>query len=770
MPITPTYPGVYVEEIPSGVRTIVGVGTSAAAFVGYTQRGPTNAGVQIFNFGDYERQFGGLHKDSPVSYAVQQFFLNGGSEAWIVRVADGAGAASVSLKNGVGPVLTNPEVLELTAKSEGAWGNLLRVEVDYDTANPDSLFNLTVSELRDQNGTLTVARVEKHRNLSMSSFSPSFVEGAINAASELIEATRVAPASAYQDDNATSTSGELAAADLLLLDDDHRALALTLDGAGPLQFDFKAAGAPTPATVTALAALIETAAQTAFGPGTITVVASGTRLLTTSQTPNGQGEKSQVVFGNASVRNAAGVLKLGLANGGREVQGTSGARPRESGTAGDSLAALNLGTLPASGSVQVTLKAQGIPDDGPLVLPLWGAAPLPPTPVSLEELATQVQSAVAASPKAALNQARVSLVASRLQVRAGGPNPNVRLEFGAIAATPTLTLGLNNSAGWNVAAYALGSAGLSAQAQVAGTAGSDGTPPVPASIKGSRALKTGIYALEDVDLFNILCLPDVSDVGVLADAIVYAAERRAFVVLDFPASVDTMVEAKQWLNTNATLRHKNAAIYFPRIHMGDPLDQGRVRAFPACGAVAGAYARTDAARGVWKAPAGTEASLRAVRKLDYQLTDPENGVLNPLGINAIRLFPVYGPVVWGGRTLDGADALASEWKYVPVRRFALFLEESLFRGTKWVVFEPNDEPLWAQIRLNAGAFMQNLFRQGAFQGQTPREAYFVKCDRETTTQTDINLGIVNILVGFAPLKPAEFVIIRIQQMAGQIAT
>ena len=181
-------------------------------------------------------------------------------------------------------------------------------------------------------------------------------------------------------------------------------------------------------------------------------------------------------------------------------------------------------------------------------------------------------------------------------------------------------------------------------------------------------------------------------------------------------------------------------------------------------------ARTDAERGVWKAPAGQEADDRGRRpELAVTLTDRENGQLNPLGVNCIRTFPVIGNVVWGARTLDGADALASEWKYVPVRRLALFLEESLYRGTQWVVFEPNDEPLWAQIRLNVGAFMQNLFRQGAFQGTTPREAYFVKCDKETTTQNDINLGIVNILVGFAPLKPAEFVIIRIQQMAGQVA-
>ena len=120
--------------------------------------------------------------------------------------------------------------------------------------------------------------------------------------------------------------------------------------------------------------------------------------------------------------------------------------------------------------------------------------------------------------------------------------------------------------------------------------------------------------------------------------------------------------------------------------------------------------------------------------------------------------------------MAGADDFGSDWKYIPVRRLALYLEESLYRGTTWVVFEPNDEPLWSQIRMNIGAFMHTLFRRGAFQGKTPTDAYFVKCDKETTTQNDVNLGIVNILVGFAPLKPAEFVVISIQQIAGQIQT
>jgi phage tail sheath protein FI len=178
-------------------------------------------------------------------------------------------------------------------------------------------------------------------------------------------------------------------------------------------------------------------------------------------------------------------------------------------------------------------------------------------------------------------------------------------------------------------------------------------------------------------------------------------------------------------------------------------------------------ARIDGSRGVWKAPAGTEADVRGIIGVDCRFSDGENGVMNPKGINTIRIFP-NGIVNWGARTMDGDDSFASEYKYIPIRRLALYMEESLYRGLKWVVFEPNDEPLWSQIRLNVGAFMHNLFRQGAFQGQTPRDAYFVRCDANTTTQNDRNLGIVNIMVGFAPLKPAEFVVIYLQQMAGQV--
>jgi phage tail sheath protein FI len=294
---------------------------------------------------------------------------------------------------------------------------------------------------------------------------------------------------------------------------------------------------------------------------------------------------------------------------------------------------------------------------------------------------------------------------------------------------------------------------------------------------GSQADKSGMYALSKVDLFNLLCIPpDARDKDtpkeVYQDALAFCVKRRAMLIVDPPADWKDANDITSNNKLNALGLSgdgaRNAAIYFPRVLAADPLRGSQLDTFVPCGMVAGVMARTDVQRGVWMAPAGIDAGLNGTAGLKVVLTDDENGMLNPLGINCLRSFPIVGRVVWGSRTLRGADLLADDYKYVPIRRLALFIEESLYRGTQWVVFEPNDEPLWAQIRLNVGAFMHNLFRQGAFQGKTPQEAYFVKCDKDTTPQNDINLGIVNIVVGFAPLRPAEFVIIKIQQIAGQI--
>lgn len=308
----------------------------------------------------------------------------------------------------------------------------------------------------------------------------------------------------------------------------------------------------------------------------------------------------------------------------------------------------------------------------------------------------------------------------------------------------------------------------------------DGGPLLKSDFTGARKEQAnkGLYALNKADLFNLLCIPGYKDTAlgfdvdkeVVSAAASYCEARRAILLVDSPASWRTKADAKAGIALGVGTTSRNAALFFPRLRQPNPERNNQKQDFGPGGAVAGVFARTDAQRGVWKAPAGSQATLIGVPELAVPLTDAENGELNPLAVNCLRNFPVGSKVVWGARTLAGSDQAASEWKYIPVRRTALFIEESLYRGLKWVVFEPNDEPLWAEIRLNVGAFLHSLFRSGAFQGQTPRDAYFVKCDTETTTQNDINLGVVNIIVGFAPLKPAEFVIIRIQQMAGQIDT
>jgi phage tail sheath protein FI len=531
MPITPTYPGVYIEEIPSGVRTITGVATSITAFIGRTARGLANEPTMINSWGDFERTFGGLQVDYPMSYAVRDFYLNGGQQAIIVRLQKNAKTA------------TNDD-LKLVAATEGSWGNTITYTVDSNgitddvaaryNVPKDDLFNLTVYE----------------------------------------------------------------------------------------------------------------------NPG------------------KGRVER----FANVSVKADAGSRRLD--------------RVLED----------------ASNLVRVQKKDDGTPN---LIAAKPANSPAEEDPAKTKD-------------------------------------PAKFKKF------------------------------------------KDGTDSDPlandADIIGSKDNKTGMYAFDKADLFNLLCIPPDSrqgntSTGVYATAMKYCADRRAMLIVDSPsawsANKDTAAAtaAAGISGLNLTgIEARNAALFFPRVTQSDPLREDQWDTFVPCGIIAGVMARTDVTRGVWKAPAGLDASINGVQGLQVNLNDPENGMLNPLGINCLRAFAVGGRVVWGSRTLRGADQLADEYKYIPVRRLALYIEESLYRGTQWVVFEPNDEPLWAQIRLNVGAFMHGLFRQGAFQGQTPKDAYFVKCDKETTPQDQVNLGIVNIVVGFAPLKPAEFVIIKLQQMAGQIQT
>jgi uncharacterized protein len=534
MPAALTYPGVYIQEVPSGVRTITGVATSITAFVGRAAAGPTDQPTMLTSFADYARQFGGLEVACPMSYAVRDFYLNGGTLALIVRVVhDDAATATITLAGDGSP----SDDLVLEASSAGEWGNRLSAAVDHDTDR--ALPRASPPATNPQRFNLTV----RYR---MQAGKDNFV--------------------------------------------------------------------------------VET-------------------------------------FGSVST-------------------------------------------------------VEGDPRFLPLVLERESA-----------------------------------------YVRMSGTMPVAR------PPSNVTTVGSQRVVAW---------------VDADSGSGSDGSPIDDNDVIGEQDPKTGIYALNRADLFNLLCIPPLArDISALPSiwtppsaatyqaALALCVDRRAMLIVDpdpaWASSIDQAIG-------NAVDGRNDLNLYFPCVLEVDPLRDSRVDTFAPSGIIAGIMARTDVSRGVWKAPAGLDASLNGVQDLQVNLNDLENGQLNPLGINCLRSMGVNGRIVWGARTLRGADESADEYKYLPVRRLALFLEESLYRGTQWVVFEPNDEPLWAQVRLNVGAFLQGLFRQGAFQGATARDAYFVKCDGQTTTQNDINLGILNVIVGFAPLKPAEFVVIQIQQMAGQIAT
>jgi hypothetical protein len=535
-----SYPGVYIQEVPSDVRTIVGVDTATTAFIGRTRRGPVDTPMVINSYADFERIFGGQWLKSTLGYAVNDFFLNGGSKAVVVRVFKAAAGST-------GRAQIDANGLKLEAKYPGSWGNDLAARITYiatdaEVDNPDS-----------KKGQVARSVAERFPDVE--------------------------------------------AKDLFTL----------------IVRDLKTGTTETFEHVTA-----------AKGPRQIKeVLAQGSQLVQAPTAPTAR---------------------------------------------------------PAAHQVEPGASFNTVWDD---------------------------------------------------------PDTHTK----ATANT-----------------------------------GSDGSDLD--DVLGDQARKTGLYALENADIFNLLCIPPFkgSDVSatddvtgdVWAKAAAYCLKRRAMLLVDPPKNWDK-VGAREGVPLPGIGAHTNAALYFPRIKKPNPLRDNQIEEFAPCGSIAGIMARTDAVRGVWKAPAGLEASINGAFDLKVPLTDAENGELNPLGINCLRKLPAAGNVVWGARTLVGDDRLASQWKYIPVRRTALFIEESIYRNIQWAVFEPNDEPLWAQLRLNIGVFMHGLFRQGAFQGQSPKDAYFVKCDATTTTQADIDKGIVNVVVGFAPLKPAEFVVIYIQQIAGQLA-
>ncbi|MGB8508731.1 MAG: phage tail sheath subtilisin-like domain-containing protein, partial [Pyrinomonadaceae bacterium] len=313
----------------------------------------------------------------------------------------------------------------------------------------------------------------------------------------------------------------------------------------------------------------------------------------------------------------------------------------------------------------------------------------------------------------------------------------------------------------NPTEYHLGDATVSGNVESL-VLGDDGVTPV------GQDYKNGLVALDVIHDFSILAIPGISDLDIVATGTNYCTQRGdAFFIGDLSITDDTVAEAQTFVNS-LTVKSSYGAVYYPWLKMSDPTGLTTVALpVPPSGFVAGMYARIDARRGVWKAPAGTEANIGGAVGLTADTTDVQQDFLNPIGVNVLRSFPASGLVIWGARTL--ATRSDPEYRYIPVRRTAIYLQQSIYNGIQWAVFEPNDEPLWGSLRLNINAFMMLQFRAGAFQGKTPSEAFFVQCDGKTTSQADIDAGVVNILVGFAPLKPAEFVVLRFSQKVNQPA-
>lgn len=677
------YPGVYTQEIPSGVRTISGAPTSVALFVGPTRSGIDGRATRIQNFGDFERNFGGLSATSNLSYSVMHFFANGGGEAYVVRVrVDGSTVAAMDLQEDGSAAKS----VTVTALSSGVSGNDIYYEIDpfeigakpYAAGETKTSYNLSLFNP-------VTGQTERFGDLKTASGQARTADVVVNDASSGSKLVKLAPVYTKNRPEPTGSvyvMGALPAAgtfpkDVLL------SVAVTV---------FDTAGA-----ISVPSSVPDTTVVTVFRTGEA-------RPQTPLEFLNRM--MSAINSGLRAVPSIATLLE-GVAIEGELFEGGTLFRLRTS----------------APGATALTKRL----DDAIVQIKDPGAAP----PAGSEKFSTAF-----------------------------------------FALTEKVA---------NPSRYRLGSAytynGNEVKVSTAGVDGLSGQP-------NSDDFKAAVMALETPDpFFNILCLPDLvrptandpnalihaSAMAIYGEAARICKKKFAFLLVDpFPSTRDVGA-AESWKSTAFTFQSSHAAAYFPNIRVDDPLVSGSIKSHPPSGAIAGVMARTDGNVGVWQAPAGTEASLTGVYGPTEVLSDDQHGILNPLGLNVIRQFPIYGTVAFGARTLDGSNAAASEWKYIPVRRTALYILRSLSEGLRWAVMKPNGEVLWADLRMNVNSFMQGLFRQGAFKGSSARDAYFVQCDASTTSQNDIDLGVVNIVIGFAPLKPAEFVVISLKQMVKQAA-
>jgi phage tail sheath protein FI len=797
MPVQVTYPGVYIQELPSGRHTITGVATSITAFVGRALYGPVEEPITIFSFGDYQRFFGGLAYDFPMSYAVQDFFLNGGSQAVIVRLfepkttlsldewnTNAASAAQAVKKAADDSKNTTAQSLVDAVKGEAdnqtdepgktVATSLLKIASDAagksgatadDVKTPidNAITNNTYETPPYPTATLTltaVAPIKAALTPIQAAIDALFGDDGNKEASDLTVSKLITAATNAA--NSVSGSDNKKIAQQVAAEVKGNSLKAALDAAiqALIGNDILTKIAPYPKVQTALKTILIDPSSSANDSSPSGFQAALDSIFDTD------GKKF-----NSTPPTVADVSKK-LEN--IDNQFIKDAATMAAAATNQTLKGLFDAVLAA-----IPVAAAAVPDDQTLTLEAanpgtWGTK------------LTATVNTQGITDKVAENFASYGLNKNdlfNLTVQITYPNgtsdfeqfTNVTIKTTTPPSPNRLDLVLNHESRLvrvEISKLPSITPPGGATSQVAG--GDNGKNLSVETYTGDQDQRTGIYALEKIELFNIMCIPpdqriagnDI-DEQVYTKALSYCFERRAMLIVDPPTTWLGEVKngnISQLQPTDVGIEGPetiNAAVYFPRVIKEDPMMKNQLDTFSACGIIAGIYAATDVTRGVWKAPAGLDAGILGINSLELKLTDQQNGVLNPLGINCLRTFPIVGSVVWGDRTLRGADILDSDYKYVSVRRLTLYIEESLYQGTKWAVFEPNNENLWSALRLSVGSFMESLSRQGAFY------SYQVVCDKTTTTQRDIDLGIVNVLVQFAPVKPAEFVVIQIQQQAGQ---
>ncbi|WP_404337175.1 phage tail sheath family protein [Sphingomonas sp. MMS12-HWE2-04] len=727
---------------------------------------------------------------------VRQYFVNGGGEAWILRTALNAQRASVLLKT-----FANADTLRLTARDPGALGNMVRAEVDYGTASPERTFNLRLYRQTLRNdGSFTASDVETHANLTMDPKSPRYAPDVLESASALV--TGSDPAAPLAANPAVSIGGVIYSNTQATA----RATVTTAITGGRINVQVGerppipvAFGTPVGTPEAHIKKSIE---------DTFTANGVAVTITVTLNSSGGLGRVLQIasndgaiVITPASGATTATALQLGIASGGVEVDSYSPRRPVPTGivaspgnTASPALAWVE-GLVSFGNAVRNTVTSFTLTD------PANGAA------LAGGGFATNltdkvfVDPAVPAGALGSLNAVRAALdelggaitlgTANRWTVARQGVRLGLTPKFGSsntgldskLTTSGGTDLGAAGnlfdipSAGTgasNVVAYSLGRVGGAGglgtrQAAVGADEGTDGVKPdLGRYIAAFQTIESALPS------YNLLVLPraedqtDVERHGIWGVASASAAKRRGILLVDPDSTWNDIPAASAGADAiKIGVETRNAAVFWPRLQIPQLGSSGSKTVDPS-GSIAGLMARNDGTFGVWTAPAGLEATIRGVTGISRVMSDEENGVLNPKALNAIRLFP-SGVVSWGARMMVGANSTGNiDDKYIPVRRTMLFIEESLYRGLKFATFKPNAEPLWASIRLAAGSFMNSLMRQGAFASRNKLEAYYVLCDANTTTETDRNLGIVNVIVAFAPLKPAEFVVLTVRQIAGQV--